>query len=1371
MSVSMKTLLISLVFIVFLAGSTLAQLQLAGDLNSDYVVNSEDLRIFAWEWLDPYCLPPACKANIDGFNSVNMDDLALLANNWQMEELHIVISEFMASNIHAYPDGDGYYSDWIEIYNPAGKAVNLDGWYLTDDDANLIKWQFPDGLQLDPGEFLIVFASDKKSADYPNNYPYLDLGGYYHTNFNLDKDTGEYLALVAPDGKTVIHEYAPRFPAQLTDISYGLTQYSATLVPRGMTASYHVPTSGDAALGTGWAAADFNDSTWDGGKTGIGFGLGGERMVAYNDCVYRSDQYIANNVTTYCTGSGNPGPTSGPLVDQATGDNTGVTVTLTESGGVIWQSDPGNGGSDCVAGTDAYNTFGGMADMTGVIYYGSAGWWVELTFTGLDPTTDYTFATSAARNNYSGRLTIYTLTGADTYTNASTNGVDVLAENKVRFNTGDNHNEGYVARWTGITAANGSFTVRAEADPGNADGKAYSFDVFMLEGGSRGTDIQSDMLGVNSSLWMRTEFNLEAGDPEIFDTLTLQMKYEDGFVAYLNEQEVALRNAPNSVLWNSTALSNRPDANASVAEVFNIMSSVNALQAGWNVLAIHGLNDNATDPNFLILPDLTAASNMSVPQYFTTPTPRTFNVPGAQGVVGEVWYSHERGFYNTGFELILSTGDDDAEIRYTIDGSRPTITHGFTYSSPINVSGIMAVRAVAVKPGWIDSKVETHTYIFVNDVITQSPNGEAPGPGWPTGNVNGQVINYGMDPDVVLNDPRYVGLVDDALQSIATVSLVTDLDNMFDPSIGIWVNAGQKGRTWERPVSVELIYPPYIQGPGFPDQVQVRDPDGGIHVGMPADMRDGFQINAGMRIRGGYSVSDNNPKHAFRLFFRSEYGDAKLRYPLFGDEGVSEFDHVDLRCSQNYSWAFSGNSANTMVREVFSRDVQGMTGSPYTRSRYYHLYVNGHYWGLFQTQERAEASNAEAYLGGDKEDYDVVKTPGMQATDGNRQALDRLYYETIAGLDNYERYYRVQGLNMDGTPYSGPDPNYERLLDVDNVIDFMIIEYYTGDRDGPASRYTGRPNNTHGTYNRVNPDGWKWFHHDNEHSLGAGSAELNMVTPFSTHGANRQDFNPHWLHEQLANINVDYRIHFTDHVYRHFYNGGILSTTEAQKHIQNRANQIDMAIIAESARWGDSKVHPPRTKDDDWLPEIDDLLYDTSDRRHLTPRVEEVIGQFRSVGWYPNVNPPTFNQQGGEVPGGFNLNITASSGTICYTTNGSDPREPMTGNPVGTPSASPAVVTLSKSTHVKSRVLDGSTWSALNEAVFAIGPVTDYLRVTEIMYHPRNTGDANDPNEEFIELKNIGPNTLNLNLVRFTEGIDFTFPDMELEPDECVVVV
>ncbi|MHC4436522.1 MAG: lamin tail domain-containing protein, partial [Planctomycetota bacterium] len=91
--------------------------------------------------------------------------------------------------------------------------------------------------------------------------------------------------------------------------------------------------------------------------------------------------------------------------------------------------------------------------------------------------------------------------------------------------------------------------------------------------------------------------------------------------------------------------------------------------------------------------------------------------------------------------------------------------------------------------------------------------------------------------------------------------------------------------------------------------------------------------------------------------------------------------------------------------------------------------------------------------------------------------------------------------------------------------------------------------------------------------------------------------------------------------------------------------------------------------------------------------------------------------------------------------------------------------TLDHSTHVKARVLSGNTWSALNEAVYAVGPVAENLRITEIMYNPI------DPNEEFIELMNIGAETINLNLVNFTNGIDFTFGGIELVAGEHVVVV
>ncbi len=338
------------------------------------------------------------------------------------------------------------------------------------------------------------------------------------------------------------------------------------------------------------------------------------------------------------------------------------------------------------------------------------------------------------------------------------------------------------------------------------------------------------------------------------------------------------------------------------------------------------------------------------------PTPGRENIRGYEGIVARPQFSRTRAFYDAPIDVSITCATEDAEIYYTTDGSDPVAADrgqvgsgALLYQGPLRIAKTTCLRAAATRSGWRASPIETNTYLFLEDVVIQSPNRERPGPDWPSSSVNGQVIDYGMDPDVV-NDTRYKELMDDALLAIPSISLVTDVDNLFDPQTGIYVNARAQGLGWERPASVELL-----------------DPNGS----------DGFQIDAGLRIRGGYSRSGSNPKHALRLFFRAEYGKGKLEFPLFDDEGAEEFDAVDLRTSQNYSWSYEGgnsNSHDTFVREVFSRDTQRDMDRPYTRSRYYHLYINGQYWGLYQTQERSEASYAETYFGPEKEDYDVIKS-------------------------------------------------------------------------------------------------------------------------------------------------------------------------------------------------------------------------------------------------------------------------------------------------------------------------------------------------------------------------------------------------------------
>ncbi|XAL98704.1 lamin tail domain-containing protein [Phycisphaeraceae bacterium D3-23] len=169
-----------------------------------------------------------------------------------------LITEFLASNDTVLDDEDGDSSDWIEIYNAGDTALDLDGWHLTDDADDLTQWTFPD-VSLEPGQYLVVFASNKDRADAD--------GTELHTNFALSAG-GEYIALVEQDGTTVAHAYMPEYPAQTTDISYGLAQ-SATqtpLIAEGADARYIVP----SAPIVGWNTLGFNDTSWAQGPTGIG---------------------------------------------------------------------------------------------------------------------------------------------------------------------------------------------------------------------------------------------------------------------------------------------------------------------------------------------------------------------------------------------------------------------------------------------------------------------------------------------------------------------------------------------------------------------------------------------------------------------------------------------------------------------------------------------------------------------------------------------------------------------------------------------------------------------------------------------------------------------------------------------------------------------------------------------------------------------------------------------------------------------------------------------------------------------------------------------------------------------------------------------
>ena len=152
--------------------------------------------------------------------------------------VHVVINEFMAANSKTLHDEDGDSSDWIELYNSGDAAVNLKGYYLSDQTNLLSKWRFPD-VTIAANGYLVVFASGKNRTNNPARL---------HTNFQLSSG-GEYLALSDPT-PAVISEFAPAFPPQQTDVSYGRDRLNPDLV-----GFFTTPTPGaaNATSGAGFA--------------------------------------------------------------------------------------------------------------------------------------------------------------------------------------------------------------------------------------------------------------------------------------------------------------------------------------------------------------------------------------------------------------------------------------------------------------------------------------------------------------------------------------------------------------------------------------------------------------------------------------------------------------------------------------------------------------------------------------------------------------------------------------------------------------------------------------------------------------------------------------------------------------------------------------------------------------------------------------------------------------------------------------------------------------------------------------------------------------------------------------------------------------
>ena len=423
---------------------------------------------------------------------------------------------------------------------------------------------------------------------------------------------------------------------------------------------------------------------------------------------------------------------------------------------------------------------------------------------------------------------------------------------------------------------------------------------------------------------------------------------------------------------------------------------------------------------------------------------------------------------------------------------------------------------------------------------------------------------------------------------------------------------------------------------------------------------DTLQLSCGGRRVGGHSLGYD--KTSLRLNFRSEYGSPKLEADLFADfaTGVppaDDHDALTLRSGSHDSVFYLG-AQGQYLRNRWMDETQLELGHLMPHGRYFHLYVNGEYTGLYHLRERFGAAFMAEYLGGDEDDYEAVN--GGEVTDGTGVAWSAL----LAASSSYEAL--------------------GEHLRLEQYLDYMILNFYA------ANDWDWLEEQNWMAAGPVRPGGAWIFHASDNDICLYYDADTNILDNPGPSGI---------FAHLLAEAHPDFLALLADRLYALLEADGPLSAEASSARWLRLAAQIDDAVVAESARWGGGWWD----RDDEWLTEQARLL-----EAFFPLRTELLLQQARQAGWYP-LGPPELSHDAGLVEPGITVTAWVPHGVdaeLWWSLNGRDPRQPG-GEPaegaIGPADSASAVLELS--TLVQARLRRGEQWGPLRAAMLEVdGP-------------------------------------------------------------------
>lgn len=350
--------------------------------------------------------------------------------------------------------------------------------------------------------------------------------------------------------------------------------------------------------------------------------------------------------------------------------------------------------------------------------------------------------------------------------------------------------------------------------------------------------------------------------------------------------------------------------------------------------------------------------------------------------------------------------------------------------------------------------------------------------------------------------------------------------------------------------------------------------------------------------------------------FKSDYGPSKLKYPVFeGDDVDIEYNSLVLRCFFNNSWTCWDQSAARAqyTRDMWGRMTQRNLGWEYVKGLYAHVFINGLYWGIYCVSEHIDEHFAKNHFGGKKSDYDVLKVEELEnyavvASSGDLVAFNELLLLCDNAFQN-EVYYRIQGKDPNGII----NPTYEPLLNIDEFIDYMLINQYAGNSDWDFHNWNA--------VRKRGGDGFHFICWDTENIFeDVNYSNLN----------NNNDNCPSKIFQGLMKNDI-FREKYLERAKVLLNSGGALSEDNVLQVWDSLYGQIENAIYAEAARWGDYRhnVHSYRGV---YLPEfsVEESYMEERNRlitEYFPYRGEKLLFLQKEKGWVSNTTGMKGNQK------------------------------------------------------------------------------------------------------------------------------------------------